>query len=90
MNCIPKVDERALPEARSGSVVEKNDQFGTSADILFDNIIFLSMKIIRYNLLLLNMMTDLSKSFSDNKKTFRAFLGHFCLKYSIFDSGNAT
>ena len=44
MNCIPKVDERPLPEARSGSVVEKNDQFGTSADILFDNIIFLSMR----------------------------------------------
>ena len=43
MNCIPKVDERPLPEARSGSVVEKNDQFGTSADILFDNNIFLSM-----------------------------------------------
>ena len=41
MNCIPKVDERPLPEARSGSVVEKNDQFGTSADILFDNVIFL-------------------------------------------------
>ena len=44
MNCIPKVDERPLPEARSGSVVEKNDQFGTSADILFDNVIFLSRR----------------------------------------------
>ena len=45
MNCIPKVDERPLPEARSGSVVEKNDQFGTSADILFDYIIFLSIHL---------------------------------------------